>query len=81
MCQVGGCGIEASWAGGVDGREVRLFGGGVGGRNREIILFDCIFVHQITDVFLKCVPSILSPHGVLYLVLIKENKPGEMADS
>ncbi|KAK3088730.1 hypothetical protein FSP39_023073 [Pinctada imbricata] len=49
--EVGGNGIEASWAGGLHGREV-------------------------IDRFLPIVPKFLSKSGVLYLVVVKENKPG-----
>ena len=49
--QVGSQGIEASWAGGVAGR-------------------------QVIDRLLPLVPNLLSPRGVFYMVVIKENKPG-----
>ena len=49
--QVGNQGIEASWAGGVAGR-------------------------QVIDRLLPLVPNLLSPRGVFYMVVIKENKPG-----
>ncbi len=51
-----GCdaGIEASWAGGKDGREV-------------------------IDRLLPCVPHLLSPSGVFYMVTIKENRPNDIA--
>uniref|UniRef100_H2YG34 Methyltransferase HEMK2 n=1 Tax=Ciona savignyi TaxID=51511 RepID=H2YG34_CIOSA len=48
-------GITASWAGGVDGRQVM---------NR----------------FFKQVPNLLSNRGVLYLVVIRENKPDEIRE-
>ena len=32
----------------------------------------------VIDQFLKCVPDLLSPKGVLFLVLIEENKPQEV---
>jgi len=32
----------------------------------------------VIDQFLKCVPTLLSPLGVLFLVLIEENKPDEV---
>lgn len=53
--EVGGSGIEASWAGGKDGREV-------------------------TDSLLPCVPELLAPGGVFYLVATKENKPGDICN-
>ena len=52
--EVGSKGIEASWAGGTDGREV-------------------------IDRFLPQVPLLLSVTGVFYLVVIKENKPDDIA--
>ncbi|KAK2163271.1 hypothetical protein NP493_1471g00026 [Ridgeia piscesae] len=51
--EVGSRGIEASYAGGKDGREV-------------------------TDRFFPCVPRLLSPSGVFYLIAIKENKQDEI---
>ncbi|KAI8138960.1 S-adenosyl-L-methionine-dependent methyltransferase [Fennellomyces sp. T-0311] len=53
--EVGSHGIEAAWAGGVDGR-------------------------QVIDAFLPFVPQLLSPTGVLYLLLINENRPAEIAE-
>ena len=53
--EVGSKGIEASWAGGKDGREV-------------------------IDRFLPHVPLLLSKTGLFYLVVIKENKPDEIAN-
>ncbi|KAK3087463.1 hypothetical protein FSP39_006238 [Pinctada imbricata] len=53
--EVGGNGIEASWAGGLHGREV-------------------------IDRFLPIVPKFLSKSGVLYLVVVKENKPEEIGE-
>ncbi len=47
-------GIEASWAGGKDGREV-------------------------IDRLLPCIPRLLSPSGVFYMVVLKENRPNEIA--
>ena len=52
--EVGSKGIEASWAGGTDGKEV-------------------------IDRFLPQVPLLLSVTGVFYLVVIKENKPDDIA--
>jgi release factor glutamine methyltransferase len=52
--ELGHSGIEASYAGGVDGRVV-------------------------IDEFLDQVERMLSPRGILYLVLINENKPDEIA--
>ncbi|XP_071099708.1 methyltransferase N6AMT1-like isoform X3 [Haliotis cracherodii] len=52
---VGSKGIEASWAGGVRGREV-------------------------VDRLFPLIPSILSPDGVFYLVIIKENDQDEIED-
>ncbi|WAR12206.1 N6MT1-like protein [Mya arenaria] len=51
--EVGSTGIEASWAGGKDGREV-------------------------IDRVLPLVPQLLAPDGVFYMVVIKENKAGEL---
>ena len=51
---VGSDGIEASWAGGVDGREV-------------------------LDRLLPQIGDLLSPSGALYLVLVEENKPADIA--
>ena len=52
--EVGGTSIEASWAGGLDGREV-------------------------IDRFLPILPQLLKKvTGVCYLVLVEENKPGEI---
>ncbi|KAI6652697.1 HemK methyltransferase family member 2 [Oopsacas minuta] len=53
--EVGGCGIEASWAGGADGRVV-------------------------TNRLLSQIPNLLSPTGVFYLLLIKQNKPEEVRE-
>ncbi|XP_077990682.1 methyltransferase HEMK2-like [Glandiceps talaboti] len=53
--EVGSQGIEASWAGGVDGR-------------------------QVTDRIFPLVSELLSPKGVFYLVIIKENKQDEIED-
>ena len=52
--EVGSDGIEASWAGGVDGREV-------------------------LDRLLPQIGDLLSPSGALYLVLVEENKPADIA--
>ncbi|CAH2089301.1 unnamed protein product [Euphydryas editha] len=51
--ECGGCGIEASWAGGIKGRE-------------------------IIDRLLDMIPKYLSPDGIFYLLLIKENIPTEV---
>ena len=47
------------------------------------VLFSCLSpclpidtLVKVIDRFLASVPNVLSPHGILYLVLIKENKPG-----
>ncbi|XP_067667864.1 methyltransferase N6AMT1-like [Haliotis asinina] len=53
--EVGSTGIEASWAGGIRGREV-------------------------TDRLFPMVSSIMSPEGVFYLVIIKENNQDEIED-
>ncbi|XP_046350926.2 methyltransferase N6AMT1-like [Haliotis rufescens] len=53
--EVGSKGIEASWAGGIRGREV-------------------------VDRLFPLIPSILSPEGVFYLVIIKENDQDEIED-
>eukprot|EP00842_Homolaphlyctis_polyrhiza_P000817 jgi/Hompol1/1736/HPOL_005705-RA len=53
--EVGSRGIEAAWAGGIDGREV-------------------------VDRFMPIVPSLLSDHGVFYLVAINQNKPAEIME-
>lgn len=52
--EVSGCGIEASWAGGEDGRRV-------------------------IDQVLPMIKGLLSPRGCLYMILVKENKPSEIA--
>ncbi|KAL8594959.1 hypothetical protein ACOMHN_038756 [Nucella lapillus] len=51
--EVSSGGIEASWAGGIKGREV-------------------------TDRFLPTVPQLLSPDGLFYLIVIKENVVDEI---
>eukprot|EP01039_Chlorochromonas_danica_P011742 gene11742-13192_t len=51
--EIEGNGIEVSWAGGIDGREV-------------------------IDRFLPKIPVMLSPQGVLYMVLVQENKPKQV---
>ncbi|TMW61500.1 hypothetical protein Poli38472_012691 [Pythium oligandrum] len=51
--EVGSTGIEAAWAGGVDGREV-------------------------IDRLLPLIPSLLSPRGVFYMVVVIENKPKQI---
>lgn len=52
--EVGSLGIEAAWAGGINGREV-------------------------TDRLLKDIPTLVSPRGCVYMVVIPENKPEEIA--
>jgi release factor glutamine methyltransferase len=54
--EVGSLGIEAAWAGGIDGREV-------------------------IDEFLGILDQLLRIGGILYLVLINENKPKEIIAS
>jgi release factor glutamine methyltransferase len=51
LFQVGSSGIEASWAGGANGREV---------------------INRV----LPLVPELLSNTGIFYMVVIKENSPG-----
>jgi hypothetical protein len=51
LFQVGSSGIEASWAGGANGREV---------------------INRV----LPLVPELLSNTGIFYMVVIKENNPG-----
>ena len=51
--EVGSFGIEASWAGGIDGLEV-------------------------TNEFLANINQMLSPSGILYMILINENRPKEI---
>eukprot|EP01034_Spumella_vulgaris_P035472 gene35472-43737_t len=51
--EIGGTSIEASWAGGIDGREV-------------------------IDRLLPQLSSILSPCGVCYMVVVRENKPKDI---
>lgn len=53
--EVGSTSLSASWAGGIDGREV-------------------------IDKFLKVAVSTLSEKGILYLLLLKENKPDEIVE-
>lgn len=53
--EVRGCDIEASWAGGEDGRRV-------------------------IDQVLPMIKGLLSPRGCLYMILVKENKPNEIAE-
>ena len=53
--EVGSNGIEAAWAGGIDGR-------------------------QVIDQFMPSIQSLLSPKGVFYLVVIRENRPMELIE-
>ncbi|KAI8873484.1 S-adenosyl-L-methionine-dependent methyltransferase [Ramicandelaber brevisporus] len=53
--EVGSLGIEAAWAGGVDGREV-------------------------IDEFLPRLDSYLSANGMVYMVLLEQNRPREIAE-
>lgn len=68
---IGSCGIEASYAGGIDGREV-------------IDRFLPSITVSITFFLITnyCEPlssqNVLSDKGVCYLVLVKENKPKEI---
>lgn len=75
VLQVGSCGVEASWAGGRDGREVFEW--------HDVMLTNvacvwCIHVYQVIDKLIPHVPKLLSSNGVFYLVLIEENKPGKL---
>ena len=44
-----------------------------------MLLFHLKYFHllQVTDRFIPCVPKLLAPDGVFYLVVTKENKPGK----
>lgn len=53
--EISGNGIEVSWAGGIDGREV-------------------------IDDFLERVDAIMSPNGVVYLIVVNENRPKEILE-
>ncbi|XP_002741815.1 methyltransferase HEMK2-like [Saccoglossus kowalevskii] len=53
--EVGSRDIVASWAGGIDGR-------------------------QVIDRILPIIPTVLSPKGVFYLLILKENKQDEIED-
>jgi release factor glutamine methyltransferase len=62
-------GIEASWAGGVDGREVI----------DELLPFIKVtYILHCRYFLLNPFKDLLSPEGVFYLLLINENKPNDV---
>ena len=63
--EVGGDGIEASWAGGIDGRQVI-----------DEFLLSSFSNNNNNNNSKLC--SILSAEGVVYMILVEENKPQEV---
>ena len=73
--EVGGSGIEASWAGGDRGREVidRL----IPAIKVVNVLAQCGFSRAAHTTL--CVQDMLSPHGVFYMLVVQDNDPDEIA--
>ena len=65
---MGSLGIAASWAGGAKGREVCPM---------SMFLLSLIKVLKVINQLLPTVNKLLSPQGLLYLLCIRENKPGD----
>jgi release factor glutamine methyltransferase len=85
--QVGSKGIEAAWAGGVDGRRVldRLLPlipvlaiHGVGRRLLLRLLKTHRHTRTHTHHLLALCQELMSPQGCFYLVVVTENKPEEV---
>lgn len=78
--EVGSHGIEASWAGGIDGRQVIdefLPFVPVSG---SLFLFHCHILPILTHSPILSQKRLLSPDGVFYLLLINENRPNQVAE-
>ena len=73
--EVGGSGIEASWAGGDRGREVidRL----IPAIKVVSVLAQCGFSRAAHTTL--CVQDMLSPNGVFYMLVVQDNDPDEIA--